>query len=198
MKFTNEDLLPGEELIQSKGCNCIISISEAGLSTFAADSLMWTVGLKGKEALGGKLHLTNYRLIFKSHNLNRLRGTFSIFLPTIDSIENTSRLMTRKIKVCTTKTDSEFVLWGIDKFIKKIEIAKKKFTEQNSADLLNGISGNYDKVADGMDVFGGLEAINETLLAGKGLSDSLKMATNPLHAFGLIYVDEFVNKLEDQ
>ena len=77
MKITDADLLDSEKLIQTKNANAVIKVDEHGLSRFAFDQLMWMVGMKGKEAIGGKIHLTNYRLIFKSHRINRLTGKFS-------------------------------------------------------------------------------------------------------------------------
>lgn len=61
------DLLPGEKLALTKSANAVVSLSEHGLSRFAAGQLMWCVGMEGKEAIGGKLHLTDMRLVFKSH-----------------------------------------------------------------------------------------------------------------------------------
>ena len=113
MNITDADLLDGESLIQTKSANAVIKIDEHGLSRFAFDQLMWTIGMKGKEAIGGKIHLTNYRLIFQSHAVNRLTGKFSIFLPTISDLKDASRFLVKKMHVATQTQQFEFVIWGI-------------------------------------------------------------------------------------
>lgn len=55
----------------------LVRPSEYGLSEFAFG------GAEGGEAIGGKAHLTSYRLVFAAHSLNRLTGKHSIFLPNI-------------------------------------------------------------------------------------------------------------------
>lgn len=72
MSILGNDLLPGEYLIMSKFANMVVSVQDSGLSRFAFDDYMGLVGMKGKEAIGGKAHLTNYRIIFKSHFFNRV------------------------------------------------------------------------------------------------------------------------------
>ena len=93
MKLDLSGLQAGEELLLSKKANFVIAVSEYGLSRFVADDLMWIAGLEGKEAIGGKLYVTNYRLISISHSLNRISGFFEIFLPAITKTYNSSRGM---------------------------------------------------------------------------------------------------------
>lgn len=106
-KITHSDMLPGETLIMSKFSNMVISINQAGLSRFHFDEHMGLIGMEGKEALGGKVHLTNYRIIFKTHFLNRVRGTYSIFLPNIISVKSSFNMLT----IETTNQKIEFVIW---------------------------------------------------------------------------------------
>ena len=100
------DLLPGETLVLSKPANLFVKPSEYGLASFFS-------GLKGVidiEAIGGQVHLTNYRLVFKSHEINRLKGKVSIFLPTIKSLQDLSGLMVKKVSIATELTEYEFVI----------------------------------------------------------------------------------------
>ena len=139
MNITPEDLLPDEKLLLSKNSNAVIALSDYGLSQFAFDKYMWVVGMKNKEAIGGKLHLTNYRLIFKSHSINRLTGTFSIILPAITQIQDSSFLMTRKMSVDTRFNRFDFVIWGVADLIKQIEQAQKEFSEDDFERLRSNI-----------------------------------------------------------
>src|SRR5215208_3245432 len=106
------DLLPGEQVLESKASNAVVTLSDYGLSRFAFDKYMWVAGMKDKEAIGGTLALTSYRLVFQAHALNRLRGRYSIFLPAIMTLRDASFLWTRKIAVATPLTEFHFVLWG--------------------------------------------------------------------------------------
>jgi hypothetical protein len=92
-----DTLLPNEKIIISKAANLIVSPKDFGLNEFAFDELLSLVGMKNKEALGEKLHFTNFRLIFKSHKINRLNGTISIFLPTIKEISCSSSFLSEKM-----------------------------------------------------------------------------------------------------
>jgi hypothetical protein len=53
MKIKEEDLLPNESIVLKKNANAVIGVTESGLSQFAFDKLMWAIGMKGKEAIGG-------------------------------------------------------------------------------------------------------------------------------------------------
>ena len=83
-----ENLLEGEYVKLIEPANLVIKPKDFDLKKFAYDGLLWTVGMKNKEALGGKLYITNYRIILKTHKYNRLRGMISIFLPTIKSTKS--------------------------------------------------------------------------------------------------------------
>ena len=52
MNIKLEDLFEGETVILSKNSNLIVQPKEFGLKKFAFDDLLWTVGMKNKEAIG--------------------------------------------------------------------------------------------------------------------------------------------------
>ena len=198
MNITPEDLLPDEKLLLSKNSNAVIALSEYGLSQFAFDKYMWVVGMKNKEAIGGKLHLTNYRLIFKSHSINRLTGTFSIILPAITQIQDSSFLMTRKMSVDTRFNRFDFVIWGVADLIKQIEQAQKEFSEDDFERLRSNIVHSYDKFGGGLEVFGGVEGINKAFLWGGGAQQLFELAADPFQAIGVLMLEElFDQKLSD-
>lgn len=194
MKLTDEDLLPNESVVLKKNANAVIGVTESGLTKFAFGKWMWVIGMKGKEAIGGKLYLTNYRLIFKSHRLNRLRGKFSIFLPTVTELEDTSFLMTRKVSIRTKWTKFDFVMWGISDFIKKAASARANLAEDEIAELRTITLENFDKCGEGLQVFGGLENINKVFLHKGKVSELIKLATNPLEGLAAMAYDELFNQ----
>src|SRR5689334_18257906 len=157
MDIHQEDLLPGENVVVSKAANAIIKVDEHGLSQFAFDQLMWTVGMQGMEAIGGKLHLTNCRLIFKSHAVNRLTGKFSIFLPTIQEVQDISRFLVRKIAVVTKTQRFEFVIWGIPQLITAINTARNSLTPPAIEAMRATALANYQKCGEGLQIFQALE-----------------------------------------
>ena len=194
MEITQADLLSDEKITLSKNANVVIKLTDYGLSKFAFDKYMWAVGMKGKESIGGMIHLTNYRLIFKSHNINRLKGKFSIFLHTINTIRDTSFLITKKVSVGTKLSEFSFVIWGIPAFIKEVESARNKLTENDLMRLQNEILTNYEKCGEGLVIFGGLEKLNKIFLAGGKAQQLFELATNPLEAMGAMALEELFDR----
>ncbi|MFE4695840.1 hypothetical protein ACFRIC_02000 [Streptomyces sp. NPDC056738] len=133
--FKPEDLLPGEGIILRKNANAVIDVRQAGLSRFAFDDLMWLVGMRNKEAIGGRLYLTNYRMVFTSHRFNRVRGSFSIFLPCVEEVRDSSFAATRQITVHTGTQDFTFVVWGIPRLLETVDECRAEFDASYVADL---------------------------------------------------------------
>lgn len=128
MALPMTELLEGETVLLQKAANAIITPSEHGLSRFVADGYMHLVGMKEKEAIGGHLQLTTYRLLFKAHAINRLRGQFSIYLPTITALKDTSRFLSKKMQIHTQTHAYEFVIWGIPALMDAIRNAQSQMT----------------------------------------------------------------------
>lgn len=82
---------------------------------------------KGVEAVGGKLKVTDSRLIFKSHSVNIQTGTTEIIMEQIAKVEkrNTLGIVPNGMSIITKDgTEHKFVLWNrsriIDLIIKRI------------------------------------------------------------------------------
>lgn len=80
------ELIEGERLVASVKANLVIRPADYGLGRFAADQLLWAVGMQGKESIGGKAHVTDCRVAFVAHRFNRLKGTLSIPVTEIESV----------------------------------------------------------------------------------------------------------------
>ncbi|MEV6021029.1 hypothetical protein [Streptomyces sp. NPDC051997] len=158
--LNSEDLLPGEGIILRKNANAVIDVRAAGLSRFAFDDLMWLVGMRNKEAIGGRLYLTNYRLVFKSHRFNRVRGTFSIFLPCIEEVRNSSMAATRQVTVSTGTQDFTFVVWGVPQLIETVDACRAEFDATYVADLAATAVAEPWKLGAGFQTVAGYEAVN--------------------------------------
>jgi hypothetical protein len=118
MDIQTTELLEGEQVVVGKAANAVIKQSDYGLERLPYDHLVNRIGFKGKEALGGNLHLTNFRLVFKAHRINRVQGKFSIFLPAITQFRNTSSFLVKRLEIRTELQIFEFVIWGVDEFIR--------------------------------------------------------------------------------
>lgn len=182
MKIDDSDLLPGERVILSKPANAVIRLDEHGLSRLPADQLMRVMGFAGKEAIGGKLHLTSYRLLFKSHQVNRLTGAFSLYLPTITGLHDRSRWIAKKLEVATRLQTFEFVVWGVPAFISSIQAQAGQITTAQALELAASQAGA-----------GGL-AKNATLAKDvvKFALDALAVVQNPLDAANLLNLLDLV------
>jgi len=163
MSLDSSVLLPGETVILGKNANVVVTISEYGLSRFAFDHLVGVVGMRGMEAIGGRLHLTNYRLIFKSHSFNRLRGTFGVFLPTIHEVRNSSSGVKRQLEVVTKSQRFTFVVWGVPGLISHLNDARSALGDEAKAALTEFAITYPERVGDGLKTVRAVETVNQAL-----------------------------------
>ncbi|MFI5823685.1 hypothetical protein ACIA8I_32020 [Streptomyces rishiriensis] len=198
-----EELLPGEGIILRKNANAVIDLREAGLSRFAFDDLMWLVGMQGKEAIGGRIYLTNYRLVFKSHRFNRVRGTFSVFLPSIEEVRDASFAVTRQVAISTGMQDSTFVVWGIPHLIEAIEQCRAEFDPAYTVELAALVLAEPWKIGGGLQAVARYEALNRVLSAARRRGDDFTGAAtavtgsidgrcNRVDAAGALHVAELL------
>ena len=78
---------------------------------------------KGAEGVGGKLYLTNNRLVFKSHKFNIQNHELSINLPDIDKVDRykTLGLANNGLSVTTIDNKTEkFVVQQIDEWLNQL------------------------------------------------------------------------------
>ncbi|MFI0960908.1 hypothetical protein ACH4S8_05760 [Streptomyces sp. NPDC021080] len=175
----SEELLPGEGIILRKNANAVIDVRAAGLSRFAFDDLMWLVGMRNAEAIGGRLYLTNYRLVFKAHRFNRVRGTFSIFLPCVEEVRDSSFAATRQITVHTGTQEFTFVVWGVPRLIGTVDECRSEFDDAYVADLAALAVAEPWKLGAGFRTVTRIESLNLALSAlRRGSSDFSTAATS--------------------
>ena len=198
MRLKPIDLLPGETVLLSKAANTIIRIDEHGLSRFVLDHLMWTVGMQGREAIGGRLHLTNYRLLFKAHAFNRMSGKFSVFLPTIEAVRDASAGIVKKIVVVTPAQSFEFVAWGIPHVLAAVEAARAGFGPAQVEALKAAAIVDYEKCGDGLQIVQAIESLNRRMVDAGGLRSLVGLARNSLQGAAILNLLElFAQEGED-
>jgi hypothetical protein len=82
----NEWLLPGEKVLATRPANLMVGFdADAKLegSASLAELLKVAPAMVKARSIGGKIEVTTYRLFFASNRLNSIRGTCSVFHPTI-------------------------------------------------------------------------------------------------------------------
>lgn len=149
----DEYLLSGESIIETKGANFLLRLDEHGLPRFRFDGAMGMVGMTDQEAIGGKLYLTNFRLFFQSHSINRFNGAFSIFLPAIIETKDNSRFVAKKMEVVTPSYAFEFVVWGIPKLMQAVASARGALSPTQTEVLREVAQKSPEKCGDGLKIF---------------------------------------------
>lgn len=187
-------LLPGERILLTKQANLVVNPEDFGLENFAFDDLLWAVGMKNRESLGGAMHLTNYRILFKTHRYNRLRGMISIFLPTIQQLENRTVLIFRKLAVTTVTGKVELVVSDVDDVISQIASARDQIDAPTLATLQNHATNHPEKCSEGLESWDALNKLNNLFNLGKKTTGVARAMVNPLGALGSIFLSELLDK----
>ncbi len=78
---------------------------------------------KGFEGVGGKLFLTNKRLVFKSHKFNIQNHDLSININVIKIVERykTANIINNGLKIETATTAEKFVVEEAEEWLKKLQ-----------------------------------------------------------------------------
>lgn len=126
MALDSADLLPGEAVVLRKNANAVIALADYGLAPFSGGigKAMDLIGMSGAEAIGGRLYLTTYRLLFMAHGFNRVGGASSLYLPHIQEIHNSSSGLMRRMTVTTATQQAVFIVWGVPALINAVNRAK--------------------------------------------------------------------------
>jgi len=187
-------LLPGEVVKETFGANFVIRLDDYELEVFAASGLLWTVGMKGKESIGGRLHLTNYRLYFQSHRFNRLRGAVSIFLPQIDAVQpKTKYLVLRQASVLVGKNTMRFVVSDPEKFAKNLAVAVEA-AKAMDAEIATHAAANPEKCVAGLEKATLLVSVNNFLNRASTVSEVSKIVVNPVGAIGAVLLADLQDR----
>lgn len=188
------DLLEGEEILDSAAANLVVNVSDFNLGRFAFDDYLWAVGMRGKESIGGFLHLTNFRLIFKAHRINRLTGKLSILLPTVAAAEDTSYLMVKRLTISTQAAKVSFVVGDPSKAAGAILQARDDLSPQTTGELRALALDRPDLFADGLVASDKINRVNDLLAMGKRVETLSKVITSPIGGLGSIFLAEFVDE----
>jgi hypothetical protein len=147
--MNQDDLLPGEHLILTRRASVVLSRDDLGLGKLGLIDAPNAV-LKGRESIGGRLDLTDQRLVFTTHQVNRASGRFSVFLPVIRALRDTSRFLVRRIEVETTRTTWTFIVYGIPALLAATRRAGQALTPDDTLRILRGAREHPERVGAGV------------------------------------------------
>ena len=192
IELQDGDLLPGERVLDSRLANLVVTPADFGLGNFAFGDLLFLAGLRDREIIGGALHVTTLRLLFKAHRFNRLHGKVSIFLPSITALQPTACWPFRRLAVSTRLSRVEFVLSERDAVLALIEQARRDYGPAEEALLaparsaLPGIEGLAPDRA--------LNTLNTVINRGRLAGDAAELALTPLAALGGLLASELFDR----
>ena len=147
----NDALLPGEKLLATRPANLMFGFEVDAKLADGHPLLMFAklVPLLAKaRSLGGKLHLTTYRLYFATHRLNSTRGTCSIFLPTIVYDEPVTGPFAGQWVVKTRGASHRFAVRDPKELSQLLRQTKEK--PLDAAELRTHAKANLQKVSEGI------------------------------------------------
>jgi hypothetical protein len=170
MALNEHDLLPDEEVLHTRAANLWVRPSEFGLSEFAFGRA------QDAEALGGKAHLTNYRVVFAAHSFNRLTGLHSIFLPNIRD----ARKGWTTVTLTTETQDYGFVMWFNGGFFNALGEARQAFGRKELRKLQSLVRDNLATLSKGLQVNELAEAVNSGIRGVLEPLSALKDSLQPL------------------
>lgn len=139
MSFPEGNLLDGERAILKKNANMLVLSSAMGMAPMPSSGLVsGLLGGTADEALGGRLTLTTHRLVFTAHAVNRITGSFSLFLPTINQLDDLGSLLVKRMRVSTDTYAITFVVWGVPALMAAIGEARERLAA-TPGDLIDAV-----------------------------------------------------------
>ena len=184
------ELLEAEQVLHSAPANLVVKVSDFEIGPFAFDDLLWALGMRGQEALGGRIHLTNRRLLFRTHQLNRLRGTLSVWLPTIQEAANTSYMMVQRLTVRTGSGRINLIIGDVDAFIGQIDEARKAITASDIAGIRSALEADPHRFVEGLKGWDALNRANKLARLAKQAGQVAEVVTTPVAGLAAIFATE--------
>ncbi|MEM6473480.1 MAG: hypothetical protein AAF802_28230 [Planctomycetota bacterium] len=186
--------LPGEVRLASYPANLVIRPSDHGLKEMKLARGFWIFGMKGRESLGGTLHLTNHRLLFCTHRLNRVTGHASLFLSTINAIHDRSVFIAEKLAFETDASSIEFFVNEPHSLKSAIESAIEGLGASDAETLKQFLFDHPQRAADALCSQGMISRLMSVFAQFETLSEQSTIATRPLRFLGEKMLEEFLGE----
>jgi hypothetical protein len=188
IELDSDELLPGERLLDSRLANLVVKPADFGIGEASLGDLYFLAGMRGREIVGGALHLTNLRLLFKAHRWNRLRGRLSVFLPQIEGCEPRARWPYRRLALQACGLELELAAIDRDGLLALIEAARSDFGPEERGALERLQQQVRERASLQPDR--ALNAINSLIHRGRQAGDVVELASRPLSALAALIASE--------
>jgi hypothetical protein len=186
----NDALLPGEKVLATRPANLMFGFDDVKLPEGRkvigpASALELTLralsGLAKARAIGGKVHITTYRVYFVANRLNSTRGTCSIFHPTIVFDEPVTGAFAGQWVVKTVTSSHRFAVRDPKELSALLRQTREK--PLDVAALREHVSANPDKVGQGIAPYWGRKDLQKVVEAKEASSLQLVALVNALELF---------------
>lgn len=122
-------LLANERIILSQPARLLLGMEQAPQSPAPAiepfGAMRGTAAALARfiqgQPIDGQLYLTNYRFYFESHGDNWSKGTYSIFLPTIESEYERDGILSDELRIESKSASHRFVVRNAKEFVDALE-----------------------------------------------------------------------------
>lgn len=193
-EFPEELLLPGERVCNSWLANLVIDPNDYGLNHLSVGKHFWILGMKKKESIGGRLHLTNRRILFRAHRFNRVVGHTSVFLPTLRQIKDHSYGLVRQVRISTSYTSLDFVVTSPRELAETIGISTSPLTQTDAVRLRADVVAFPERCTGGMRPRTIAAQINRLVTFGSNAKYVVDTIANPISTIGGRLVEEFLEE----
>jgi len=118
-------LLPNERIILSQPARLLLGMDQGIQSPAPAiepfGAMRGTASALARfiqeQPIDGQLYLTNYRFYFESHGENWAKGSYSIFLPTIESEYERDGILSDELRIESKAASHRFVVRNASEFV---------------------------------------------------------------------------------
>ncbi len=193
---TPDELFKGESILRSMPANLAVRLQDFGLGKAAYRDMLFLAGMKEVEAVGGTLHLTNFRLLFRSHPVNRLNGTVSIYLSTIRDVRDSSRWLVRKISIGTTIGSVDLVVSEPSRVAVEMTRARDAITEAQAESLRQQIEAT--PAVGGLRPIRVAETINGALRVVNSGQEIIEAAAAPIATLASMFASELIERIVER
>ncbi|MBK7865399.1 MAG: hypothetical protein IPJ65_43740 [Archangiaceae bacterium] len=197
----NEMLLSGEKLLATRPANLTFGFdpeaklpdgSSANKAGSAIELLVRVAPqLVKPRSIGGKVHITSFRIYFASHRLNTTHGTCSIFFPNIVFEEPVTGVFAGQWVVKTATVTHRFAVRDAKELSQLV-----RHTRENALDveaLKTAVNGDLEKASSGITPL--WPASKPTAAQLKGLEETLTAKkAGPIQVVGLMNALELLSR----
>lgn len=149
-------LLPNERIILSQPARLLLGMDQAAQSPAPAiepfgamrGTAAALVSFIQGQPIDGQLYLTNYRFYFEAHGENWANGTYSIFLPTVESELERDGILSDELRINSKTGQHRFVVRNASEFVDGLNDPQRAAPDVEVLKIY--VTAELDRVGAGM------------------------------------------------